>query len=153
MIVQHNALPCLIDRLKSLTVEPSGAPRRANQPASQKRFRVVNLTRNIVLASSLEVADTAGTRRKGLLGRKALSSDGGLWIVPCESVHTFFMRFAIDIVYLDRNKRVKKLRRAMAPWRISVCLSAHSVLELPPGIISKSRTRCGDRLEFSPQSE
>ena len=126
------------------------AVKRAHQSRSKERFRVVNLTRNTVLACSLEVADTPETRRKGLLGRESFSPGEGLWIVPCESVHTFFMPFAIDLVYLDRERRVKKLRSEVVPWRISACLSAHSVLELPPGIICGTQTQCKDRLEFSP---
>ncbi len=77
-------------------------------------------------------------------------SGGGLWIVPCESVHTFFMRFAIDLVYLDRKNKVKKVRSAVGPWRVSACLTAHSVLELPAGTIRDTLTKAGDTLEFTP---
>jgi hypothetical protein len=115
----------------------------------EKRYRVVNLTRSTILAKSLEVADTGATRRKGLLGRNALSPGEGLWIIPCESVHTFFMGFAIDLVYLDRQYRIKKLRSEVVPWRLSACLSAHSVLELPPGTIRTSQTEREDTLEFT----
>lgn len=124
--------------------------RPARRSVPEKRYRIVNLTRNTVLASALEVADTAETRRKGLLGRKALARGEGLWIIPCESVHTFFMGFAIDLVYLDRENRIKKLRSEVVPWRLSACLSAHSVLELPPGTIRTTQTELEDRLEFSP---
>jgi len=102
-----------------------------------------------VLASQLEVADTGEKRNKGLLGRKSLPPGGGLWIVPCESVHTFFMQFPIDLVYLDRNKKIKKLRNAVPAWRLSACLSAHSILELPAGTIKSTLTQLGDTLEFS----
>jgi uncharacterized protein len=118
-------------------------------PLPEKRYRVVNLTRSTVLAESLQVADTAPTRRKGLLGRLSLSPGEGLWIIPCESVHTFFMRFAIDLVYLDREKRIRKLRSDVVPWRLSACLSAHSVLELPSGTIRATRTELGDVLDLS----
>ena len=99
------------------------------------RMRVSNLTRGTVLATHLEVADTGKKRSKGLLGRKGLAEGGGLWIVPCESVHTFFMQFPIDLVYLDRKLRVRKVRESVGPWRLSACLSAHSILELPAGTI------------------
>lgn len=147
MIVQRNRLWALMRAFKL-----PGAVKRAHQSPSKERFRVVNLTRNTVLARSLEVADTAQTRRKGLLGRESFSPGEGLWIVPCESVHTFSMPFTIDLVYLDSEKRVKKLRSEVVPWRISACLSAHSVLELPAGTICGTRTQCEDRLEFSPLS-
>jgi len=73
-----------------------------------------------------------------------------LWIAPCESVHTFFMQFPIDLVYLDRKNRVKKVRERVPAWRISVCLSAHSILELPPGTIRATMTQPGDTVEFTP---
>jgi uncharacterized protein len=113
-------------------------------------FQVVNRARGTVLATHLEVAGSAAERTKGLLGRDGLAPGEGLWIVPCESVHTFFMRFAIDLVYLDRKNRVKKVRSAVGPWRVSGCLSAHSVLELPRGTIRNTLTEVGDALEFTP---
>jgi hypothetical protein len=102
-----------------------------------------------VLATRLEVADSGPKRNKGLLGRDGLAPGEGLWIVPCESVHTFFMRFPIDLVYLDRNTTVKKVRHAVGAWRLSACLSAHSILELPAGTIRNTQTRPGDTLEIS----
>jgi uncharacterized protein len=95
------------------------------------------------------VADSARKRTQGLLGREGLGSGEGLWIVPCESVHTFFMRFAIDLVYLDRKNIVRKVRSAVGPWRISACLSAHSVIELPAGTIRETKTVAGDTIEFT----
>jgi hypothetical protein len=115
-------------------------------------LRVENLTRGTVLATNLEVASSANSRNKGLLGRERLAPGEGLWIVPCEAVHTFFMRFAIDLVYLDRQNRIRKLRAEVAPWRISACLRAYSVLELAPGTIRDTETQRGDTLEFSPAS-
>jgi uncharacterized protein len=122
--------------------------RRRAKPNS--RLKISNLTREVVLAHCVEVADHGATRRKGLLGRSGLPAGEGLWIVPCESVHTFGMKFPIDLVYLDRNKRVKKIRSGMPPWRLSACLSAHSVIELASGTIDRTQTRPGDTLEFSP---
>jgi len=109
---------------------------------------VRNETRNSVLAESADVADSSAKRQKGLLGRDSLPVGYGLWIVPCEAVHTYGMRFPIDVLYLDRKKRVRKVRRAMVPWRLSMCLLAHSVLELPPGVIQQSGTEPGDQLGF-----
>jgi len=111
-----------------------------------RRMLVQNETRHSVLAELADVADTSAKRRKGLLGRDSLPTGHGLWIVPCESVHTYGMRFPIDVLYLDRKKRVRKLRRAMLPWRLSLCLSAHSVLELPAGTIEQTKTQPGDQL-------
>ena len=113
-------------------------------------MRVTNLTRGSVLATRLEVAASGPKRRKGLLGRDSLPSGEGLWIVPCESVHTFFMRFPIDLVYLDRENRIRKVRSGVGAWRLSACFSAHSILELPAGTIRGTETRRGDVLEFTP---
>jgi uncharacterized membrane protein (UPF0127 family) len=107
---------------------------------------VRNLTRNTVLADSADVADTSEKRRTGLLKHTQLDPGTGLWIVPCESVHSFFMKFAIDLVYLDREKKVKKVRHRMVPWRVSACLTAHSILELPAGVLEATGTLAGDQL-------
>ncbi|HKW99971.1 MAG TPA: DUF192 domain-containing protein [Bryobacteraceae bacterium] len=112
------------------------------------KIEVRNLTRDVVLADAAEIADTSAKRRTGLLKHTGLKPGEGLWIVPCESVHSFFMKFTIDVVYLDRKHRVKKVRSEMVPWRISGCLTAHSVLELPAGTISRTGTLKGDQLEI-----
>jgi uncharacterized membrane protein (UPF0127 family) len=112
-------------------------------------LRVSNLTRNTVLATCMEVADSGAKRNKGLLGRDCLAPGEGLWIRPCEAVHTFWMRFPIDLIYLDRKNRIRKLVSAVPPWRLSACLRAHSVLELPSGTIRETQTQPGDTLDFS----
>lgn len=111
------------------------------------RLTILNRTRQTVLAHYVEVADHGAKRGKGLLGRNSLSLEEGLWIFPCEAVHTFGMRFPIDLVYIDRTMRVKKVRSNVRPWRLSACLSAHSVIELATGTISRTQTSPGDRLE------
>jgi uncharacterized membrane protein (UPF0127 family) len=126
---------------------------QSGEPAPDVRMRVLNVTRQTYLATRMEVANSGPKRNKGLLGRESLAPGEGLWIVPCEAVHTFAMRFSIDLVYLDRNRRIKKLRNAVPPWRLSGCLTAHSIIELPPGTISESQTQRGDTLEFLPASD
>ena len=111
-------------------------------------MQVMNRTRDNVLATKVEVAGAGPSRRKGLLGRAGLEPGEGLWIVPCESVHTFFMKFPIDLVYLDRKNQIRKLRSEVGPWRVSACLSAHSVLELAPGTIRVTQAQRGDTVEF-----
>jgi uncharacterized membrane protein (UPF0127 family) len=122
----------------------------SHEPAPDVRMRVLNVTRQTFLATRMEVADSGPKRNKGLLGRESLAPGEGLWIVPCEAVHTFAMRFPIDLVYLDRNHRIKKVRNAVPPWRLSGCLTAHSIIELPPGTICETQTQRGDTLEFMP---
>ena len=110
---------------------------------------VRNQTRNTVLADAADVADTSEKRRTGLLKHDRLDPGQGLWIVQCESVHSFFMKFAIDLVYLDRDRKVRKVRHRMVPWRLSACLTAHSILELPAGAVAASGTEKGDQLEMA----
>lgn len=116
--------------------------------ADLQLLRIVNATRRTELGDRIETADRGPRRRKGLLGRNALAPGEGLWIVPCEAVHTFAMRFAIDLVYLDRKRRVLKVRHGVPPGRISACLRAHSVIELPAGAASHAQVNPGDLLEF-----
>src|ERR1700749_503154 len=113
------------------------------------RLRISNVTRQSVLAHCVEVADEGAARRKGLLGRQELRAGEGLWIKPCEGVHTFGTRFPVDLVYLDRRLRVKKVKRGVRPWRFSICFTAYSVLELASGTIRETQTEPGDRVEVS----
>ena len=106
------------------------------------------MTRGTTLGNAIDKADTSATRNKGLLSRHGLDPGTGLWIVPCEGIHTFFMKFSIDVVYIDRKKRVRKTVKNIGPWRLSLCLPAHSVIELPVGVIDASGTKKGDQLEF-----
>ena len=75
-----------------------------------------------------------------------------MWIVPCEAVHTFFMQFPLDLIYLDKKHRIRKVRSNVGPWRLSACLSAHSIIELPVGVIRDSRSQPGDIVKFEPAS-
>jgi uncharacterized protein len=114
---------------------------------------VRNQTRNTVLGESIDVADTSEKRRVGLLRHTGLNAGEGLWIKPCESVHTFFMKFAIDLIYIDKAHKVRKVRSAVPPWRLSACLTAHSILELPPGTIERTATQAGDELAIEKSGE
>jgi uncharacterized protein len=107
-----------------------------------------NLTRGSVLAVAIDVADTASKRNRGLLGRQTLSEGEGLWIKPCQAIHMWFMRFPIDALFLDREKRVVKIVPNLRPWRIAFSLRAHSVLELPAGTASRTQAAPGDQIEF-----
>jgi uncharacterized membrane protein (UPF0127 family) len=109
---------------------------------------VRNVTRGAVLGDAIEIADTSGKRRTGLLKHASLPAGHGLWIVPCEGVHTFGMKFAIDVVFLDKKRKVLKARREMPRRRFAICLRAHSVLELPAGTLEQTGTALGDQLEF-----
>ena len=112
------------------------------------KIKILNRTRGTVLATEADVADTSRKRNVGLLKHKSLPAGQGLWIVPCEGIHTFGMKFAIDVVFLDRKKKVMKVRPDMGRRRISLSLLAHSVLELPAGTAAATGLRKGDELEF-----
>jgi uncharacterized membrane protein (UPF0127 family) len=112
------------------------------------KYRLRNVTRGTVLGEAIDIADTSAKRTTGLLKHTELRAGEGLWIVPCEGVHTFFMKFPLDLVYIDRKNVVRKVVRDVRPWRVSLCLTAHSVVELPVGAIEGSGTGRGDELAF-----
>ena len=106
----------------------------------------IRLERGPVVCERGVLAVTAWTRSKGLLGRSGLDPDEGLWIQPTGSIHMWFMRFPLDVVYADRDGRVLKLVREIRPWRMSACRGAKVALELPVGAIDRSGVEVGDHL-------
>ena len=101
----------------------------------------------------MRLADAPAERAVGLLGRISMSRQEGLWIVPCAMIHTLFMRFAIDVVFLDRELKAVRVIEGLKPWRLSPwVLGAHSVLELAAGALRGADGGClvrkGELLEF-----
>jgi uncharacterized protein len=96
------------------------------------------------------LADTGPARLRGLLGRSALQDGEGLLIRPANSVHMFFMRFAIDVVFLDRELVVRKVVEALRPWRMAGCRGARAALELPAGTAGRRGITLGERLTLEP---
>ena len=116
----------------------------------QGELVVRNVTRDKVLATRAAEAKGFGQRFLGLMGQSDLPIGHGLHIVPCNSIHTFFMRIPIDALFLSDKGTVVKVMGALPPWRMtSVYFAAHSVLELPAGVAAASGTAEGDQLEFS----
>lgn len=111
-------------------------------------MEVRNMTRERLVAAHVELADTPNARRRGLLSRSQLAAGEGLWIAPCEAVHTFGMSYPIDLVFIDKRHKVVKLVESIRPGRIAIAWRAQSVLELAPGSIRESCTRVGDSLKF-----
>ena len=112
----------------------------------------LNRTRHAYLARHLRVADTHWSRFCGLMGTNAGSfpAGQGLWIVPSRGVHTFAMRFPIDVIYLDSDKVVVHLEENLKPWRLApVRLRATSVLELPGSTLRSTQTAVGDEIEIA----
>ena len=117
-------------------------------------FIVRNRTRDATLGSEIRLADTPRARRAGLLKRDKLNPGEGLWIYPTQAIHTFGMRFPIDVVFIDRQMRVRRIYHQLAPFRLtSLVWSAQSVLELPPGSLASSETAVGDELQISLREE
>ncbi|WP_426750108.1 DUF192 domain-containing protein [Myxococcus sp. Y35] len=115
------------------------------------RWKVNNETRQRLLADRAERASSFLHRFKGLMGRRSLAMGEGLHIAPCNSIHTFFMRIPIDVLFLDAQGRIVKQMAALPPWRAtSVYFQSRSVLELPAGVLAASGTQEGDVLSFEP---
>jgi uncharacterized membrane protein (UPF0127 family) len=104
-----------------------------------RNARIYRITDNRTIAEPCEVADSVVSRFKGLMGRRGLPSGHGLLLEPCNSIHTFFMRFPIDVVYLGRGAKpgeysVMAVRNGVKPWRMDFPIfGAKAVLELPTG--------------------
>ena len=110
-----------------------------------------NRTRTTYLATELLIARTHWTRFRGLMATDAsrFRRGQGLWIVPCHGVHTFAMRFPIDVLYLDQERIVIHIEEELKPWRMAaIRVRATSVLELPTGTIRDSRTEVGDQVDI-----
>lgn len=97
-----------------------------------------------LLAGIVEPAFDSVARRRGLLGRDGMPDGSALIIAPCQAIHTFRMRFAIDVLFVDRSGRVLKIAAGVRPGRLAGCLTAFAVLELPAGAAARTDTRVGD---------
>ena len=104
-----------------------------------------------VVCERCVLADSWWLRLRGLLGRADLPADEGILLRPAGSIHMFFMRFAIDAVFLDRRQRVVRVRAGLRPWRVvPLVLRAHSVLELPAGTVADLTLERGEQLSIEP---
>jgi uncharacterized protein len=97
--------------------------------------------RGRTIASRVRAAFDSASRRKGLLGRERLDEGEAIVIAPCNAVHTFFMRFPIDVVHVDREGRVLRVKHGLRPWRIDACLGGFAVIELPAGTVARFDVR------------
>lgn len=114
-------------------------------------FALTNTRNNQIVARTLLTAFDSASRRKGLLGRDGLPEGSALIIAPCQAIHTFSMRFAIDVIFVSKDGRVLKGRSRVRPGRIAAAFRAFAVVELPAGAIERSGTRGGDLLQVSAQ--
>jgi len=107
---------------------------------------LVNARTGKVVATQLQTAFDSAARRKGLLGRTSMPSDAALLIAPCNGVHTFFMRFPIDVVFAARDGRVVKVCHGVLPWRLALAFSAFATVELAAGAASAAHVQRNDHL-------
>lgn len=99
-----------------------------------------------IIADSVEAAFGSASRRKGLLGRDALPPRTAIAIAPCNAVHTFFMRFPIDVIFVARDGRVTKIRRAVPAWRMTGSWGAYATIEMCAGSADEAHVQTGSRL-------
>ena len=112
-------------------------------------MKIINQTKGIVLAESAELAESFFSRLKGLLGRSGLANGEALIIKRCNSIHTLFMRFPIDVMFVGKDNRVVKTLSKVKPFRLSgVYFGACLAIELPSGVIVASQTKEFDLLNF-----
>jgi len=102
------------------------------------------------ISSLVEVAATRRSRRRGLLGRKTMDASEALIIAPCFAIHTAFMQFAIDVVFIDSRGRVLKIVRELPPWRMAIAPRAHAVIELAAGALKSRDLKVGDAVDLAP---
>jgi uncharacterized protein len=115
-------------------------------PAAARILR--NVRTGGVVADHVLTAFDSASRRKGLLGLDSLPEGAAMIIAPSNAVHTFFMKFPIDIAFVSKDGRVLKTRHAVPARRLAASLRAFAVIELPGGTLARSRTEPGDMLEL-----
>lgn len=112
-------------------------------------MQLVNLTNGAVLANHIEVAANFKKRLKGLIGRSALNHEAAFILLPCNSIHTCFMNFSIDVLFLDKEATVLLALERMKPFRFSsVIPRSYMVVELPAGCVAATGTGAGHRLQL-----
>ena len=109
---------------------------------------LVNARSDDTLASDVSLALTRTERRQGLLGRDSLDRSAALVLSPCWSIHTMFMRFPIDVIFVRRDGLVLKTYAAIPAWRMAFGWRAYAVVELPAGALARAGVKPGDRLEL-----
>lgn len=113
--------------------------------------QVRNTTRDTIIADRARVAASLGDRMVGLLSTPEVLAGEGLLIERTRSIHMFFMRYAIDVVFFDKQRRVRRLVHSIKPWRIVLwARGAHDCLELRAGALDSTNTQVGDQLEITP---
>jgi uncharacterized membrane protein (UPF0127 family) len=116
----------------------------------ERPHRLVNRRNDAVVAKAVTTAVDSSSRRRGLLGLNEMPEGQALIIAPCYAIHTWFMRFAIDVVFVTKRGEVIKRCDAVSPWRMAVAWRAFAVIELAAGALRASETVKGDMVEIVP---
>jgi len=116
-------------------------------------YRLLEAQSGRCLLPNVKCAEAPLDRFLGLMGRRGLEPGAGMHLPRCSSIHMFFMRFPIDVVYLDRDNRVKKIVASLKPWRVSWCPRARSVIEAPAGWAQEVGLERGAKVMFDPTAE
>ena len=114
--------------------------------ATPARARLIHARSGEAIATDVELALTRASRRRGLLERDGLDPAAALVLSPCLAVHTAFMRFAIDVIFVDRTGHVVRVVRRLGPWRAAACLRAYATIEFAAGALDRFNLEIGDRL-------
>lgn len=113
-------------------------------------LQLINKTKKIVIVEKLFIANSFWPRMKGLMGKKDLAEDEGLLLVPCNSVHSMFMRFPIDLLFLDRELKIIRIIERFKPWKATpIFRDCYQVVELRSGIVVKKGVSIKDELEIA----
>lgn len=126
---------------------PSFLSPLARNPAGT--FQLVNERTGAVVANQLLAAFDSKTRRTGLLAHESMPAGAAMIIAPTNAIHTFFMKFSIDVLFVAKDGVVVKTRDGLRPWRMSAAWRAHAVIELPAGALQRSPVRVGDRVSVA----
>ena len=112
-------------------------------------YCLINITKNSIIANKIIIADKFWTRTRGLIGKRDLKEDEGLLLAPCNAVHMMFMRFPIDVIFLDKDFVVVKIMEGLRPWRTSpIVRGAFQVIELGAGSAENKGINIGDKLSL-----
>lgn len=112
-------------------------------------YCLTNITKNNIVADKIIIADKFWARMRGLMGRRELEENEGLLLAPCNAVHMMFMRFPIDVIFLDKGFVVVKIMENLRPWRTSpIVRGAFQVIELGAGSTEKNGISTGDKLSL-----
>ena len=116
-------------------------------------IRLRNRTTGEVILDDVTVARTGWARTRGLLGRRGLAPECGLALPGCAAIHTWFMRFPIDVIFADREGRVLRRVERLRPWRFALCPGGRTVIEMAAGRLADRPVRVGDEVALEDEGE